>query len=386
MTSSAAIPLNLPDPAELVARPTVTELQRNQLRHFRNPSLNLDLSTQGVRFDFQSALDVHATYVGRYTDQYVFGFHHLHALISRDGEFNCQEILNYRGRLENYLGHPPDERFVVPDIGRVGDGYNVSFERLTDDAVIPLDGPVFLGSPIEPANWGMWLLNGLANAKSFVSAGQPGRFLCYAPSSWQQNLLRFMGVDADRLIDQKPWQTYFCREIALHQYSMVDLVPDESAMAMFRNIVGRCVDKSRPNTPSRIFISRRSVTAQSGGSYRALQNEDALIEALSRYGFVVVEPELLSFEEQVRVFSNARFIVGLGGAAMFNAVFANPGTNLISIESTSVFALNHARLFASLKLNYGFIFGEQDASAGNYPHNPWTVDVQRAIQAIASFG
>ena len=377
--------LKLPAPSELVSRPNLSEIQRKIIRRLRLPVLTLDLSTQGVRFDFASdaVLEVHSTHVGRYQNQYLFGFHHLHALVGRDGEFNCQEIDNYPGRLGHYLGHLPPADHVVPDITRDGPGFRVSFDRLVEGAFTRLDGPTFFGSPIEPANWGMWILNGLANAAAFVAAGQVGHFLCYAPSAWQKKLLAFMGVSPDKLIEQAPWRTYFCPEIALHQYSMIDLVPDETSRAIFRNIVGRCNGKGQTSTPAKIFVSRRTITQNSGGNYRALQNEEHLIETLARLGFVVVEPELLPFEEQVRIFSNARFIVGLGGAAMFNAVFAAPGTNIISIESTSVFARNHARLFASLDLNYGFIFGEQNQAGGNYPHNPWTVNVPGVVQAIS---
>ncbi len=377
--------LKLPAPSELVGRPNFSEIQRKVIRRLRLPALTLDLSTQGVRFDFASdaVLEIHSTHVARYRDQYLFGFHHLHALIGPDGEFNCQEIDNYPGRLNHHLAHLPPPEYVVPDITRDGPGYRFSLDRLSEDTVTQLDGPVFFGSPIEPANWGMWILNGLANAAAFVAAGQVGHFLCYAPSDWQKRLLLFMGVSPDKLIEQTPWRTYRCAEIALHQYSMVDLVPDEAARAIFRNIANRCNTRSQAQTPPKIFISRRTVTQASGGQYRALQNEDHLIETLARLGFVVVEPELLPFEEQVRIFSNARFIIGLGGAAMFNAVFAAPGTNVISIESTTAFARNHARMFASLDLNYGFIFGDQNQSAGNYPHNPWTINVPGVVQAIS---
>ena len=376
--------LKLPAPSELVSRPNLSEIQRKVTRRLRLPALTVDLSAQGVRFDFASdpVLEIHSTHVGRYRDQHLFGFHHLHALIGRDGEFNCQEIDNYPGRLAHHVSHLPPAECIIPDIRWDGQGYRVSLDRLVEGAVTRLDGPVFFGSPIEPANWGMWLLNGLANAAAFVAAGQVGHFLCYAPLDWQKRLLWFMGMNPDRLVEQAPWRTYRCAEVALHQYSMIDLVPDEAARAIFRNIVGRCGRGQAP-TPARIFVSRRTITRQSGGQYRALRNEDQLIETLERVGFTVIEPELLPFEEQVRIFSNARFIVGLGGAAMFNAVFAAPETTVVSIESTAAFARNHARLFASLDLNYGFIFGEQDRSGGNYPHNPWTVDVPGVAQAIS---
>ncbi|MGI4746860.1 MAG: glycosyltransferase family 61 protein [Janthinobacterium lividum] len=346
-----------------------------------------DLSSDGVNFGFKEETNfrVHSTHVGRYQNQFVFGFHHLHALVSRDGVFNCQEIDNYGGRLAHYLAHTPSENYIVPDIKIDGSTTKVSFRRLTDANVIELDGPIFFGSPIEPANWGMWLLNALPSAYAFVASGQVGRFLCYAPAEWQKKLLFFMGVNPEKLIDQAPWKTYFCSDIALHQYSMIDLVPDEVARGIYQNIISRSAQLDQASYPEKIFVSRRTITRKLGGKYRSLVNEDQLLDALVRDGYTVVEPELLPFDEQVRIFSNARTIIGLGGAAMFNAVFAAPRTKLISIESTSGFALNHARLFSSLDLDYGFIFGQPDLSVGMQPHNPWSLKVPEAMQAIRRF-
>jgi capsular polysaccharide biosynthesis protein len=231
----------------------------------------------------------------------------------------------------------------------------------------------------------MWLLNGIESAYSFVAAGQPGRYLCYAPEPWQKGLLKFVGVRDEKINQQLPWQTYLCEELAVHQYTHIDLIPNDMSKAVFGNIVSRCVKS--PETPEfeKIFISRLSFTKKLGGNYRALLNEQELIAALQGRGYQIVEPQNLPFEDQVRIFNRAKIVVGLGGAGMFNAVFCKPKTKIVSIESTGTFALNHARLFWGLELQYGFIFGRDNREENRFPHNSWSIDVNKTINALVSF-
>jgi len=329
-------------------------------------------------------LKIHATYTGTYTNQYLFGFHHLHALVAPDGEFNCQEIENYRGRLSHHLSNLPPSNYIIPDIRKHDQDYIADFARLGAEPPERLNGYTFFGSPIEPENWGMWLLNGLLSAFIYIACGQPGRFLCYSPYKWQQDLLHFIGVWPGRLVQQKPWKTYQCERIALLQYSRVDLIPDFHSKAIFANLVARCASVEGPRS-EKLFISRKTITEKLGGKYRALRNEALLIQALERIGYSIIEPESLPFRQQIRLFSEARIVVGLGGAGMFNTAFCQPGTKVISIESTGAFALNHARLFASFGLKYGFIFGQQTAEDGQFPHNSWTIDIDKAVRSIKAF-
>ena len=70
---------------------------------------------------------------------------------------------------------------------------------------------------------------------------------------------------------------------------------------------------------------------------------------------------------------------------MFNTVFCQPGTKVVSIESSIAFADNHATLFASLGHRYAIIFGERDISDDKALHYRWTIDVRRIIDAIRAF-
>ena len=387
MPSDGAVNLVLPTKEDLLRSRRLTELQPEKPWKRHAPALVVNLSGRDIKSALSTDLKhpIHATYVGRYVDQYLFGFHHLHALIGQDGEFNCQELEHYVARLQRHVTNLPPSRYPIPKIESVDCHFTVDFEGLNEANVRSISEQVFFGSPIEPANWGMWLLQGLPNAFAFVSAGQSGRFLCYAPERWQQNLLAYVGIHPDRLIQQEPWATYRCREVALHQVSTVDLVVDDLTRAMFGAIAARCRAAAMLPSARKLYVSRRSITKRLGGRYRALENEDALIAALESRGYLVVEPETLSFEDQVVRFSQASAVVGLGGAGLFNTAFCAPRTKVVSIEGTDAFILNHARFFASSDLEYGFIIGEEDSAVGNYPHNPWTVDLERALKAIDSF-
>jgi capsular polysaccharide biosynthesis protein len=143
------------------------------------------------------------------------------------------------------------------------------------------------------------------------------------------------------------------------------------------------VAKGKPSR--RLFLSRRSITRELGGNYRALLNEDALVEAFAERGYEIVEPELLAFPEQIRLFAEAELVVGLGGAALFNLVFSPPATRVVSIESGAAFAHNHAALFGALGHPFGFIFGRQDPEDETPVQKRWTIDVEGVMQALRQY-
>jgi hypothetical protein len=68
------------------------------------------------------------------------------------------------------------------------------------------------------------------------------------------------------------------------------------------------------------------------GSVRSVENETQVIESLvSEFGFIVIEPHRLTFEEQVIAFSRARFIISIHGAALTNILWMQPGSSVIEL-------------------------------------------------------
>lgn len=81
-----------------------------------------------------------------------------------------------------------------------------------------------------------------------------------------------------------------------------------------------------PETFDRIYISRQHA------GLRRIENETALIELLTGFGFQAVELETLSPQQQAALFHNARYIVGPHGSGFANLVFTQPGYTLIEID------------------------------------------------------
>jgi capsular polysaccharide biosynthesis protein len=86
------------------------------------------------------------------------------------------------------------------------------------------------------------------------------------------------------------------------------------AIDQLRRGIGRKpADKTRP----KLFLRRKS-------GARHIVNEAEIEEALVARGFGVLEPERLTLEEQVAVYSGAGMIVGATGAAITNLLFCQP--------------------------------------------------------------
>lgn len=82
---------------------------------------------------------------------------------------------------------------------------------------------------------------------------------------------------------------------------------------------------------SRLFLSRRS------SQWRRLVNEDAIIAELKDLNFEVVYVEDYTFEQQVRLFQNAEFIVGPNGSALNNLVFSSPKVKVLMLGQKNLF-------------------------------------------------
>ncbi len=73
----------------------------------------------------------------------------------------------------------------------------------------------------------------------------------------------------------------------------------------------------------RVFVDRSPTHG------RTLTNGDAVRSLVASHGFAIVNPEGMSFGDQVRLFAGASVVVGHMGAAMTNTVFCRPTTTML---------------------------------------------------------
>ena len=77
--------------------------------------------------------------------------------------------------------------------------------------------------------------------------------------------------------------------------------------------------------------------SRAGSTWGVAQDNLALEALAENCGLTVVHPESLTFENQVEVFSRAKFVVGLPGSAMNNLIFCAPTTTAVIIGGERFF-------------------------------------------------
>jgi len=141
--------------------------------------------------------------------------------------------------------------------------------------------------------------------------------------------------------------------------------------------VGHLPARTGPAPRRRIFVRRAS-------ELRQLLNEADLIERLAaRWGFEAVQPETLSFAQQVQLFQDADFVAGAHGSALTNCLFCRPGTEVLTI--TAPFADNLPSWAGALgELGVRNTFAIARGVTGSHPmRRHW--DLIADIGAVESF-
>jgi capsular polysaccharide biosynthesis protein len=121
--------------------------------------------------------------------------------------------------------------------------------------------------------------------------------------------------------------------------------------------------------PEKIYLKRQL-------SYRNLKNLKELEQTILNKGYVTIEIEKLSFLEQVSIFKNAKYIIGVSGAAFANLIFASLNTKITILISeykyTKYWYWQNIALAVNLKVNYFFgkINNVSDGVHSDFTINP----------------
>ena len=86
--------------------------------------------------------------------------------------------------------------------------------------------------------------------------------------------------------------------------------------------------------PRKIYIDRSDNSLKSPPQ-RLLKNEEEIKKYLLKNNFVSVKLHETEFSDQVNLFYNAEFIVGLHGGGFANLAFCRPKTKVIELKSVN---------------------------------------------------
>jgi len=90
--------------------------------------------------------------------------------------------------------------------------------------------------------------------------------------------------------------------------------------------------------PTQAFFATAAKSRGGGASRRHIPNHEELVHALRRsvrppFEFQNVQLEILSFEEQIRLFAQAAVVVGQHGAGLANALWMQPGSTVVELTN-----------------------------------------------------
>ena len=126
--------------------------------------------------------------------------------------------------------------------------------------------------------------------------------------------------------------------------------------------------------PKKISISRKNG--------RNITNYDETYNLLSHYGFQTIYCEDYSFMDQIKIFSNAEYIVSPHGAGLANIVFCKPETKVLEILSPIYLNSCFRRIAAYSELDYRFMVGEGEISLEEHRDANITVDINKLKDSL----
>ena len=131
--------------------------------------------------------------------------------------------------------------------------------------------------------------------------------------------------------------------------------------AASRSLTKAVLGDAHPGATRRLFVSRRNW----GNDSRTLTNALEIEERLAADGFEIVYPEEMSIPAQVRMFSEARMLVGEYGSGLHNSIFCGPEATVIALRGTAGHpGFLQSGLCAALRQRMGYVFCGTSDEAG----------------------
>ncbi len=221
-----------------------------------------------------------------------------------------------------------------------------------------------------------------------------GHLLLLLPAhtpAWGLEVLRRLGITPANCVMPRKRRIRLKRAILSSSMSMECVVRPPALLAdLGGDLVRRIVPAGSTSKQRLLYVTR---DGDLGHSIRQLVNEDELLARLIPYGFEVVRPGRLPFDDQVHLFANARVIVSPHGSALMNLIFAPAGCGVVDLlpwtwikKATAPWALRLANIMGQ---RYAVVMGEECAASETGDVSPrierYTVDVDAVVRAVQAF-
>lgn len=257
--------------------------------------------------------------------------------------------------------------------------YNLAKAYPFDESELIHDDSEVLYLGMFHDTWGHCLTDCIAQLWPLFSANTPAHirnakwiYTTQRPAPLPNNffkLLELLGIDTSRLVYiTKP--TKFQKIYLPDKSFYIDTNKNHRVYsAEYEDIINRITSKiDADKSHQKIYLTR---TAFSKSPTKKRDFGEEFIEKVFRnLGYHIVSPEKLSFEEQVSIFKGCQVLATTEGSCSHNAMFMNPGSELIIIRKANYSNGYQHPINFMRKLNVTYI----DAHLSNLPYErkaPW---------------
>ena len=262
------------------------------------------------------------------------------------------------------------------------------FDRLTLQDAEVIDDPVLLPTNGWNRAFGHWIYDTLTAINTFIEPIRSGRLRVVMPeaTAWQRSWLDLLGVPEKAIIEAGYGYVKARHAIVPSSLSIQNVrYPGPHTVALIDGL--RPLGQSHGPACPYLYLSR---LGRGEASHRTLVNEENLVAALERIGYVAVAPEALTPAEQVALFAQARVILGPVGSAFALSGLAGPGASIVEILPPPAAHSWIYRSSANFDHLYGCIMAEviedsqRDLDSGGIKRADWFYNYQVDHDAVIS--
>jgi capsular polysaccharide biosynthesis protein len=148
---------------------------------------------------------------------------------------------------------------------------------------------------------------------------------------FQIETLSDLGINNKRIINANYYRHIKVKELYATSHpniSNLERVPYWIIASLRERFIKK---KNQTNKFDKIYIDRGD-SKSNVKNFRKIINEKEIISFLISKSFKIIKLSEFSFLEQVSIFNNAKYIIGLHGAGFANSVFCKKNTNILEVK------------------------------------------------------
>lgn len=223
-----------------------------------------------------------------------------------------------------------------------------------------------------------WILDTLPRLQLLQDAGVSyDKLVVPARSRFQRESLALLGLAEERILSDPGLHLEAATLVVPTLPGFVGNPPGWACAFLRRSFL--------PHLGERGANERRIYIARGKGATRRILNEEELLRMLQREGFEIVNPETMSFVDQVALFDEAQIVVAAHGSGLANLVFCREGAHVIELFSPHYVTVPYWALANQVGLEYRYVMGEGGwdpaRGRGRRIHDDIRIDVAQ-VQAV----